>query len=72
MVLLKNIPLVKQLENIKLKRLLEEVLLDYFIPFILIGSFGAVYMVRGEKPSDVKAIKGFFKGDEKVCINIHI
>jgi hypothetical protein len=39
--------------------------------FFLLGSFSAIYMAIDCNLSEVKAIKCFFKGDEKVCDNIY-
>jgi hypothetical protein len=39
--------------------------------FFILGSFGAIYMAVGCNSSEVKAIKCFFKGDEKVCDNVY-
>jgi hypothetical protein len=42
-----------------------------FFPFFIIlfaGSYGAIYMVMNED-EEIKAIKVFFKGDEKVLRN---
>jgi hypothetical protein len=33
---------------------------------LFVGSFGAIYMVTEDESSDAKAVKVFFKGDEKV------
>jgi hypothetical protein len=69
--MLMNIPLVKWSENIILKKLLEEVYylklfhINLFIIY-LVGSFGAIYMVSDNNSSKIKAVKCFFKGDEKV------
>jgi hypothetical protein len=39
---------------------------------LLIGSFGAIYMVSDEETGVLMAVKCFFKGDEKVWKKIYL
>jgi hypothetical protein len=37
-----------------------------------VGSFGAVYLCRKINTGERKAVKVFFRGDEKVCIYLNV
>jgi hypothetical protein len=43
-----------------------------FFIVLNLGSFGAVYLCRNVNTGERKAVKVFFRGDEKVCFIIFI